>query len=109
MSEWISVLNITVNAKLPIRQAQLINFQAQPAKSGEPVLGVAASDAETGEDLCVHCLGVFELKAGANIGAGDWLGSNDFGHVAPSGTKPFARALADASAGEMVRVMTTST
>lgn len=76
----------------------------------DAVLGVAAFDAGTGDNVTVYCEGVHELTASGSITAGATVASAASGQVAAFGAgtnyaQVFGRAITSASNGAKVRVL----
>ena len=103
-----SKLAITVQTSAAIGANRFVNYQNGPAALGDPILGIAAFDAEAGADLTVDVAGFFFMPAGAPIVQGALVGSdaNALPITVADANLAFGRALTSAAnPGDTVKIL----
>ena len=111
MSQKISLLTPTVTASGAISVHRLVSFSgAQIAAAGAKALGVATTDAVTGDDLAVDVLGTSVVETGGAFSVGDDIVADASGRaiVNPEvgGEVVLGQALEDSGgAGEFVELL----
>lgn len=84
----IDILTVTVAAlNEPVKCGQLVGFDGSPAGVDDRVLGVAKYAADAGRPVAVVTFGMVQLKAAANIAAGDLVYSDAAGNPTSEGTE----------------------
>ncbi|WP_432449036.1 DUF2190 family protein [Aliiroseovarius marinus] len=103
----IDILTITVAAlSEPVKLGQLVGYDGAPAGVGDPVLGVAKYDAETGRPVAVVTCGVVEMKAASNIAVGDLVYADAAGNPTSVGNaNPFGFAIQGGGTGDRIAVL----
>lgn len=103
----ISVLTITAVATAKITAKKFVGYNGAPAGAGEAVLGIAQTDAATGDAFAVDVIGVFDLVAGAAIPAGSAVQVDAQGApiVKAAGVQIGTALTAAANPGDIVKIL----
>lgn len=102
----ISALTITIQASAALTAHQLVGLDGAPAGAGEPIIGVARTACEAGDDVAVDVLGVMTLTAAAAINQGDAVASDANGAPVANAVGSFGYALTTAAnPGDLVSVL----
>lgn len=98
--------SVTSTATAAIPVARCVSFTGGLAGANGLVRGVSVTPAaKAGDDHTIDILGETVVEAGGTFSAAALLSSNASSQAVSGGTKPFARALEDATAaGQRVRV-----
>ncbi|HCL5251803.1 TPA: DUF2190 family protein [Salmonella enterica] len=102
------ILTTTIVAADIILQQRLVGFDSKLCAAGKAVLGVAETDADTGDAVGVNVLGIIAVEAGAAFEAGTALQSDAEGRaIAKTASNAVAGTALDAAtqAGDTVRIL----
>lgn len=100
------VLVTTITATGAIVKNRFVNFKGAQAGVGDPILGVAPYDVETGDTAAVDVVGIAVVESGGAVAIGAEVGADAQGCAIPDALRNVGRALTAATAaGETVRVL----
>lgn len=107
MGQSIPLLTLTIAAAAAITAERFVGHDGNPAAAAGNTLGVARSEAETGEDFPVDVLGTAVVEAGGAIAVGGAVEVGTAGKAAAqSAGVTVARALEEATAdGDRIEVL----
>lgn len=110
MSQAIDILTLTRTTAGAITANRFVGYDNKPAAASENTIGVARSDAASGDDLAITALGTAVVEAGAAVAVGDPVAADADGKaVKMDGTTytvTVGRALEKATAaGEFIEIL----